>query len=360
MKHDKILFFVDKVSYSGASKIISWLVNNLEMENTEIFLATYNSCDDAREIKEGVKRIRLNVFGRGRILKGISIVSALRKAINEKKFDLCVGFLPTECLYLQLALLGKRIPVVVCERSDPYMEKSMIATIGRFFFRFASGAVFQTEGAKAFFPLSLQRRSVVIPNPVFQIDVPFIPYDLRENVIACSGRLYIQQKRQDVLLRAFADVCKHNDQIQLVIYGDGPDEDALRAITAELGITHRVVFAGKVVHIEEKLSHCKLFVFTSDYEGIPNSILEALQVGVPVVSTDCSPGGARLLIQDGENGYVVPREDVNGLAHKIMYMLDHPEHAGSCARKARKVSEIYAEEVILGKWESYFQSMKRN
>lgn len=349
----KVLFFTDKISYSGASKIISWVVSNISLPDTEVYLATYFEGEDCQEVKSCVERVRLNTRKKSRLARGSEVVRKLRKFVIENKIDVCVGFLPTECLYLQLAVLGTGIPVVVCERSDPYMEKSVIATIGRFCFRFADGAVFQTDGAKAYYPKRLQKRSVVIPNPVFETKVAYVPYGEREDYIAYSGRLYIRQKRQDILLQAFSKVCEVNNSVKLIIFGDGPDEESLKEMAKELGIRERVCFAGKISNVGERIANCKLFAFSSDYEGIPNSIIEALQAGVPVVSTDCSPGGARMLIQDGINGFVVEREDYSKMAEKILWLMSHQQEAEVFSENAVRICEQFDEKKIICKWRKY-------
>lgn len=349
----KILFFIDKVSASGASKIISWLVNNLQLENVEITLASYITSDTRWTIADSVKRVLLTVNQENKIKRGTSVVYQLRSLIRKNRYSVCVGFLPTECLYLQLATVGLKTKVIVCERSDPFLERSKIADLGRFVYRFADGAVFQTENAKAYFPHSLQNKSAVIPNPAFKLNIIGPDYYKREKHVSNSGRLYINQKRQDVLLKAFKIVTDYDEDVILDIYGDGPDKDKLISLSSELKLGERVKFWGNVNNVEERISSSRLFVLTSDYEGIPNVIIEALQCGVPVVSTNCSPGGAELLIQNEKNGFIVPREDYKELAEKILFMLSNVDIAKKMSERAPKVVEDFSENKIIVMWENY-------
>lgn len=360
----KILIFTDKISLSGASKIVSWLANKLSKSEIEITLVTYLPIEDKRSINKNVKRIKLNVVEKIRILRSIIIIKNLRKIIQEEKFDLCIGFLPTECLYLQCAAIALRTKIIVCERSDPYFEKSIIANISRYFYCFADGAVFQTLEAKKYFSKGLQTKSVIIPNPAFCSNKKIIPYFERKNIISTSGRLFIRQKRQDILLKAFKKLCESDNKSILKIYGDGPDKEELNKLCKLLNISDRVFFEGNVKEVESLIGESKVFVLTSDYEGIPNVIIEAMQQGVPVVSTDCSPGGARVLIKNGVNGSLVPIRDVVSIATQIEKILNDFSIAKKYIENGLNIVNVFDEEKIFNMWNQYICSFlvgeKRN
>lgn len=352
----KILIFADKISLSGASKIIAWIVNRLSQNKINVTLITYLPIKDQRSIDPKVERIILDIPRNNRFSRGVLIIKKLRNIIKKEKFDLCIGFLPTECLYLQIATIFLKNKILVCERSDPYFERSCMANIGRFFYRFANGAVFQTSEAKDYFPVSLKEKSVVIPNPAFSSKKPIIPYSNRENIIVTSGRLYIKQKRQDILLNAFSKVCEWDENVILKIYGDGPDREKLVRLSKELDIFNRVIFEGNVNNVESLIGNSKVFVLTSDYEGIPNAIIEAMQQGVPVVTTDCSPGGARALIENGIDGSIVPIRDIDGIAMKVKSILSDQSIAETYIKNGLKIKERCSEDKIFSMWLQYLDT----
>lgn len=353
MTSKKVLIFIDKISYSGASKIACWLCNGLAEGGMNITLASHQRLNTTRQLDNRVNYIQIDSGTGGRISRGLRSISNLRKTIKNSDYDVCVGFLPTECFYMRLATAFLNVPMIACERSDPYLEQSFMAKMGRFFFRFAEGAVFQTEGAKNYYPKRLQKKSAVIPNPVFESTTAYVAYSDRDDTIGYSGRLFIRQKRQDVLLEAFSNVCKRNSTVKLVIFGDGPDEEALKNLAVSLGVSDRVIFAGKVSDVPKHIARCKVFVFTSDYEGIPNSIIEALQTGVPVVSTDCSPGGAKLLIQDGVNGFVVERQNPKAIADRLLWILSNEAEAETLSQNAVFVKDRFIADDIIKQWCNY-------
>ena len=88
----------------------------------------------------------------------------------------------------------------------------------------------------------------------------------------------------------------------------------------------------------------RLFVLPSDFEGMPNALMEAMSLGLPCVSADCRPGGARTLIEDGVNGLIVPMRNPQAMAEKIEYLLNNPEQAERVAKEARKLGETHTNE----------------
>ena len=357
MKKYRLLIFINKIKYSGASKIAVWLANQFARENFDVTFVTYSEADTRGMFDENVRYICLDCSGKNRIKRYGMVVKGLRSLLKKTDIDLALGFLPVECMQLIMASAGLKIRTIVAERSDPYLEKSLMADLGRFSFRFANGAVFQTEGAKNYFGRRISEKSTVIPNPAFVVETEFIPYNDRPEKISHSARLYIRQKRQDILLKAFSIVARKNDDVILHIYGDGPDEYILKTQAEELGIKNRVVFEGKVSDVEDRIKDSRVFVLSSDYEGIPNALIEALAAGVPGVSTDCSPGGARVLIKDGVNGFVTERGAADALADKILYILSAPDKGAEMAKKAREIVDEFAPEKIYGLWKEYLVSV---
>jgi glycosyltransferase involved in cell wall biosynthesis len=179
----------------------------------------------------------------------------------------------------------------------------------------------------------------------------------RNDEIAFVARFDIKQKRQDVMIDAFAIVTKQYPQLKLVFYGDGePDIDIIKKSVVDYGLTDKVIFKGVVNDVIENIKNSKLYVLSSDYEGLPNSLIEAMVAGLTVVSTDCSPGGARELINNGQNGLITPCGDAEKLAKAIIYVLDNPEEAEQMGKEAQKIANISNPNVIFSKWEKYIDS----
>ena len=127
----------------------------------------------------------------------------------------------------------------------------------------------------------------------------------------------------------------------------------LRRRTKELGIYEQVIFIGKSSDVLKEISHSKVFVFASDFEGMPNAILEALSMGVPVITTDYSPGGAIELVSEKERGFVVPRGNEKLLAEKMIYTLNNVDRAAEMSSNAVGIYMDNSETETLKRWMEY-------
>ena len=144
------------------------------------------------------------------------------------------------------------------------------------------------------------------------------------DVVVAVGRL-ARQKDFATLLRAFSRASAAADA-RLMILGEGPERPALERLAAELGIAERVEMPGFVPQPYAFLGHARLYVMSSAWEGLPTALIEALAVGVPIVSTDC-PSGPREILRDGAYGRLVPVGDPDAMAAAISEALDTPRRA---------------------------------
>lgn len=152
--------------------------------------------------------------------------------------------------------------------------------------------------------------------------------------IITIGRLQ-EQKGHACLLEALARLV-HEDQrdVQLVLCGQGPLESELRRQIQQLRLTERVTLTGYLANPYPELRSAELFVLPSLWEGLPNTLLEAIALGVPVVSADC-PTGPREILEDGRLGKLVPPGDSQALAKALADVLDHPDEARAKAALAQ-------------------------
>ena len=139
------------------------------------------------------------------------------------------------------------------------------------------------------------------------------------------------QKNQALLLRAFASLAEQ-EEVQLLILGEGQERQALTALANELGVASRVSFPGFRTESASVYEAADMFVLSSDYEGLPMVLVEALHAGLPIVSTDC-PSGPYEILGGGRFGTLVPMGDAQGLAQAMQAMLARP--ADPARQKAR-------------------------
>lgn len=348
----KILFCVLCLSYGGAEKNLLFVANNLSRRGHEVVICNMNYLPTVQKPDAQVRVIDMpHYVGKTKRYKQLRYLQSL---CRKEKPDLLISFLTMPNMLTSIVGRLTGIPAIISERGDPYQNTSRIMRMIYSTYNLAKGAVFQTDGAKGYFSKGLRKRGTVIPNPVImKADAVPANYEACEKSIAYVARFEVKQKRQDVMLRAFALVNEKFPEYRLDFYGDGPDEPAMKELTEELGLTDNVVFHGLSNTVHKELAKSELFVLSSDYEGIPNALIEAMSIGLPCVSTDCSPGGARMLIKHEENGILVKCGDPEALAEGICRFLSDRAFAIQCGQNATAIQQRFLPEKIVDAWEDY-------
>lgn len=353
----KILFVNTNIGYGGASKMMVTVANHMS-EHADVTFLTFRNSDVLQELSDKVKHVHNTLYtNKFKPIEILGQIRELRKLIRKEKFDLAVAFLHPSHYMLTLAAKGTDTKVLLSERGDPTRVKKLIFKALKRFLQTADAFVFQTEQAKASYSLKAQANSVVIPNPIPDKKIPQLYEGEREKVISNVARLDILQKRQDVLIKAFDKLSEKFPEYELHLYGDGVDEKKLREISAQTKSADKIKFMGVSDNVMEDIRKHSLFVLSSDFEGIPNALLEAMAVGVPCVSCDCSPGGARVIIDSGENGFIVPCGDVDALCDAMEKVLADDELAREFSKKAVKVTDKFEKSKILNEWENFINTV---
>ena len=355
----KIVFVTGSIGLGGASKMLCFVAESLAQRGHEIHIVDLNTNQNASGYQRPVsEKIVLHTV-EGSAKKGLQRFEQIKGIVQiakSVKADLLIGF--TLFPNFMVSIAGKilRIPSIMSERGDPnktfiggMVSKLFLAVINR-----CTGGVFQTDGAKSFYGKRLKRNGVVIANPIFiEGEIPSVKQSEREKTVVSVGRLDNYQKRYDVMLDAFEIFSKKHPEYTLKLYGKGSDEEKIAEWVKEKGLCERVKFMGLTTKPMEDTAKDGMFLITSDYEGISNSLLEAMAVGLPCVSTDHTPGGARLLITDHENGLLAPVEDAKGLAAALCEFAENPGLSEKCGNNARDVINRFAPQRIIDMWENY-------
>lgn len=349
----KLTFVTSTLHAGGAERVISLLANSFCQKGYEVEIVCINKHLMFYPIDEKVK-----VWFAEDEVKSPSILKKmmwLRKHINSEKPDVVIAFmLEVYCVTLA-SLIGVSVPVISSERIDPHFFGRAKGLLRWLLLRRTTHLVVQTVRIKDFYSAKLQSRTTIIPNPVTDKVFSLTP-TLKQKRIIAVGRL-AYQKNYPMMFRAFAKVHHDFPDWQLVVYGNGPQKDEIRGVIERLGMEGHIILAGKSDHVVEEMNKSSLFVMSSDYEGMSNALLEAVCVGLPVISTDVS--GAKDLITDGVNGYIVPVGNERALTLALSSMLSSPEKMDEMGRQSKALAPRFREEQIVGQWEELIKKVVR-
>lgn len=350
----KKLFFIGTLCNGGAERVVSILSSQMARQEMDVEILTYYDRPVSYEIDE---RVKLSSVEKLSGKKGkLGNLFWLRRYFKENA-EVVISFLAPFNILAIAANLGSKVPIIVADRNDPERVPSnpVLRKIRDILYRFASGVVVQTKKNQSYFSKTVQKKSRVIYNPV----------DLKENAgaaigtkkektIVTAGRL-MPQKNQTMLIRAFASVLMKYPDYRLVIYGDGPERENLEQLAGELSVSGQVIFPGNVSDLHEQMKTAKMFVLCSDYEGMPNALIEAMCLGLPCISTEVS--GATDLIKDHRNGLLIRKDDQQALEEAMLEVIGQPGVAERLSKEAVLLNEKLKVNKIMDQWIAWIREM---
>ena len=349
----KLTFFIGGLSGGGAERVVCNLANYLIMRGHNVSVMTMVDNKQAYFLNEKVKRISLIKQNerKGFIFDSIVRFCRLRKQMIRSETDTFVVFLPTTTILMLFLRHMTKAKVIVSERVNPGSYSGVEKVILKKLAHRADAYVFQTKNIQQWYGNSVgSAKSVVIPNAINEEFLKEKYVGEREKRIVGAGRL-TNQKNFTLLIKAFAGIAPQFPDYKLVIYGEGPEKQALVELVEDLHINNRVLFPGYVTNLGEEIKSASLFVLSSDFEGMPNALMEAMALGVPCISTDCDGGGARFLIDNGKNGFLIEKGNVDQLKTKMIEILSDTELANKLSNEAVKIQDLLSPEKVYRQWE---------
>jgi glycosyltransferase involved in cell wall biosynthesis len=360
----RIAFVIPNLGAGGAERVASLLSNDWAGRGHEITLLTFEE-EGAEPFfpldeRVSVRRLAASEISHGtaeRLSSNFSRIARLRAALRQVRPDVAVAFMTEANVLAIAASRGLGIPVVISERNQP--DRPGLGRVHKFArkltYPFASAIVVQTEGIAEWVESRFSVPVSVIPNPVPRAPSPTPRPQASSPVLVSVGRL-TAQKGFDLLIRAFAVLAKKHGAWRLVIYGEGPERQALMRIADELELGQRVAFPGIIKDIAGALSEADLFVLASRYEGYPNALVEALAAGLPIVATAC-PGATEEILADGLNGMLVPQDNVPALANALDTMMSSRDLRATYAARAAGAVTMLDTRVIGQRWLDLFAAL---
>jgi glycosyltransferase involved in cell wall biosynthesis len=225
--------------------------------------------------------------------------------------------------------------------------------------RKAAGCVFQTPDAMSFFNKKFQNKGKVILNPISEQYIN-PNWDINTNIerkkeIVTVGRI-TSQKNHLLLFEVFNEIQLKYPEYVLKLYGDIQDNDVyekLKQYISDNKLENSIIFMGLKSNPGDYIKDASMFVLSSDYEGMPNALMEAMVLGVPSISTDCPCGGPKMVIENLKNGILVPVGDKKTMAEAMEYIITHEREADIMGNEAKKLIEQVEPDKICGQWMEY-------
>lgn len=346
-----------QIKLGGADRRLIDLANALARNGNEVklYLMSENNYDGF-PIEPSIKVECIAKKSKIPKTQFISNIFSLKDKLKQDGIDLAISFLYPINIQLMLAKKGTSVKTLISERGDPNSQPK--GGVWKFLrdktYPCTDGMVFQTEGAKEYYVKNLGLGGKVIHNPVDLEDATAKP--INNKVIANIGLLE-PHKNQHRLLYAFSLFTKEHPEYKLRICGGGPLEVELKTYAKKLGIADKVIWMGKIPDAHIAVSGDDMFVLSSDFEGMPNALMEAMAMGMPCISSDCVPGGARELICDCKNGLLSVLDDGTDLAKKMAILADDPNYAAKLGKKASEIAKTHSSNHIYAQWINYIEAI---
>jgi glycosyltransferase involved in cell wall biosynthesis len=356
MNKYKIMFTIDTMGNGGAERVVSVLANQLVKEGHQIIITQLYSHECDYKLSDQIVLNCIAPANTSGSFRSAKTISNLRRYIKTEKPDIIISFLANINIYTILASLGLGIPVIASERNDPGREpsKKYLKILRSLCYLFVDGIVFQTKDAQAYFNSRVQAKSCIIHNPLAE-GLP-VPSDKdRNNQIVSVCRL-TGQKNLKMLIDAFEMLNKEHSGYTLVIYGEGEQRSGLENYIKELNAMDRISLPGYVTDVHEKIRDSRMFVLSSDYEGMPNALMEAMAMGIPCISTDCPIGGPAFLIRNNINGILIPVSDTVNLYKAMCEIIEDKDLASRLSKNAREINKLANVLNVSKSWTAYMES----
>lgn len=317
----RVMLIIHSMRGGGSERQMSYLANEIATRSV-ISLVTLDETDnDGYALDSRIQRIGLRLTtSRGGFFRGLFAnfrrIRTLRNQIRDWRPDVVVSFCDSTNV-LTLMACPSGIPVLISERSDPRFQRLSLCweLLRKIYYPKCRVCIAQTKEVSDY--LVSQRlvsgaKAVCIPSAIKIPDADMRTIESERKTMQPKSLVYLgrlsREKRVDRLLKAWANLTKHHSEWQLRIVGDGLERVSLQNMAAELCIEKTVQWTLWSDDGWSSLFFSNAYCLVSEYEGFPQSMLEAMASGLPVAVLDCSPA-IRQTIEDGMDGLIIPSED---------------------------------------------------
>lgn len=356
-----IAFYIGSLSKGGAERVFCNLAEYFVSQNYDVTIITQYKKDNEYVLPDGVNRIISDISPseeKGRIYNFVARFMKLHHIFLKTDADILLTTIGKNNFMAIVAAIFIRTRIVVSIVADP--KEEYVGRIMRFLLQLlfpeADGIVMQTTKSLDFLKLGLANKCVIMPNSIAPSFIMERYEGHRNRDIYVIGRMD-ENKNQQMAINAYSKIVSKYPDSHLYMVGDGELRDELQGLAESLGISTNVIFTGYVSDIPDRLKKAYMFILTSNSEGMPNTLLEAMALGVCSISTDCPCGGPYDLITNEEDGILVPVNDTDALSAWMDRLLNDYELADKIGKNAYETLKAYRPETVNMRWKSYFENI---
>ena len=345
----KLTFITDTLSSGGSERVMSVIANELSGDY-DIEIICLRMHVTYYPLQPNVKvTFAEDICGNSLLKKFIW----LRKYVS--KDSIVIAFMVPVYVFTLASLLFTEHKVIVSERNDPDAASTFRRIARRLLLWRAQKIVVQTKSIADRMPRYGSSKQIIIYNPISEKYVCGKGLETKkENLLISVGRLS-PQKNQKMMIDGFSDFLTQYPNFRLEIYGEGEIHEELVSYIKKKNLEEKVLLMGRCNNLQDVLPKAKIFVMTSDYEGMSNAMVEALYIGLPVVTTAVS--GTEELIVNGENGMVIPIGDKDAFTKAIINLAGDEKCLENMASNAVKIRDKVQLSSIIPQWKSLINSM---
>ena len=356
----KIVLSDATLMHGGAERVVSILANSLYELGHDVEILLFYDREIWYDINPNIKITISEKLTDGNSKLGHLIWR--RKYIKNSGADVVVSFLAPYNMLNIVTMFGLKIPLIVADRNDPHRVpvNKFVRAFRDYLYRFADGIVLQSSNNRDYFSNTIRDKSAVIFNPVdvgnFEMAAVRCKDGEKNREIVCVGRV-IKQKNPIMLFNAFSNIANDFPEYKLCYIGDGDMRADIGLLAEQKGLSDRVELNGPTTSVFERIYKSDIFVMTSDYEGMPNALIEAMCIGLPVISTKVS--GATDVIDSGINGILVDCGDEKALENELRRVLSDNEIRKNLGQNAAKLASSLRVDEITQQWIEFIENIIR-
>ncbi len=293
------------LSGGGAERVSAIVANYFAGRGYDVLFVAAYSKEREYELDSRIQYEAIEIKASVAFLKLIERSFKITNAVKKFKADIVYSFINSELIPLSLS----RIPIIPSLRIDPkYIEYDRVRWhIRNFVYKRAKNVIFQTEDARDYFVEKIRKKGVVIGNPL-KDGLPVWDEENHRKVFMTACRI-TKQKNIPLLINSFVRFHEKFPEYTLEIYGDGEPKEyktEMEKLVHDKNADDYIFLKGHSKDIHSVMKSSEAFILTSDFEGLSNSMLEAMAIGMPCICTDCPPGGAKAYIENEKSGILIP------------------------------------------------------